>query len=58
VKEVSQSFPRFFVQVIFPFQFKIAAKVQSAHLFIFRQLFSRAVLKYFSFDQQVCAIAD
>jgi hypothetical protein len=58
VTKVSQSFSCFFVEVILSFQFKVAAKVKPAHLFILCQFLSCAMLKDLSFNQQVSPVAN
>ncbi len=52
------TFHSLFVQVIFSFQLKVAAQVETAYLFIFRQFFGCAMLEDLSIDQQVGAVAD
>ena len=45
-------------QVIFALQFEVAAEVQAFYLIIGGQFFGGAVLKYFSFDQKIGAVAN
>ena len=49
---------RLIMQIIFPLQFKIAAKVQAPYLLIVCQFFCGAVFKYFSVNEQVGPVAD
>ena len=46
------------MQVIFSFQFKIAAKVKTAHLFVVCQLLCRAMLKDLALYKQVCTVTN
>jgi hypothetical protein len=39
------------MQIIFPLQFKIAAKIEPANLFIIGQFFCSTMLKYFTIYQ-------
>ena len=46
------------MKIIFSFQFKIPAEVETAYLVICREFFGGAMFKDFAFDEQVSSVAD